>query len=116
MSSVYTNLAKKRIEQSQESSQNTPKATEPQKLNSSIPQSKNQSVEQPSSQTQQQKEEKQIAYDTMIPRHHDTTTPISHDTTTPFGNDLFETVRKSVKQIGKEAATHRFTLNEKNDL
>jgi hypothetical protein len=52
MSSVYTNLAKKRVEQSQEASQYTPKATEPQKLNSSIPESKNQSVEHSSSQTQ----------------------------------------------------------------
>jgi hypothetical protein len=31
-------------------------------------------------------------------------------------NALFEVVRKSVKQIGKEAATHRFTINEKNLL
>jgi len=116
MSSVYTNLAKKRIEQSQETSQNTPKATEPQKLNSSIPESKNQSVVQASSQTQQQKEEKQIPYDTMTPRYHDTETPVNHDTTIPFENDLFETVRKSVKQIGKEAATYRFTLDEKNEL
>ena len=29
---------------------------------------------------------------------------------------IFELVRKSVKQIGKEAATHRFTLEEKNQL
>jgi hypothetical protein len=32
------------------------------------------------------------------------------------GQDIFEAVRKSVKQIGKEAATHRFTLDEKNLL
>ena len=30
--------------------------------------------------------------------------------------DIFEVVRKAVKQIGKEAATHRFTLEEKNLL
>ena len=29
---------------------------------------------------------------------------------------MFEVVRKAVKQIGKEAATHRFTLEEKNLL
>ena len=29
---------------------------------------------------------------------------------------IFESVRKSVKQIGKEAATHRFTIEEKNHL
>ena len=32
------------------------------------------------------------------------------------GTDMFEVVRKAVKQIGKEAATHRFTLEEKNLL
>lgn len=58
---------------------------------------------------------------TMTPRHHDTnrdtTIPRNHDTTTPPGaTDIFEKVRKSVKQIGKEAATHRFTLDEKNQL
>jgi hypothetical protein len=47
--------------------------------------------------------------DTTIPRHHDTTAPLQ-DT------DIFEVVRKAVKQIGKEAATHRFTLEEKNLL
>jgi hypothetical protein len=55
--------------------------------------------------------------DTMIPRHHDTTVSRNHDTTTPQQNtDVFEVVRKAVKQIGKEAATHRFTLEEKNLL
>jgi hypothetical protein len=38
----------------------------------------------------------------MIPRHHK-----------PKATSL---VRKAVKQIGKEAATHRFTLDEKNLL
>jgi hypothetical protein len=55
--------------------------------------------------------------DTMTPRYHDTTPPRNHDTTIPpEETDLFEKVRKSVKQIGKEAATHRFTLEEKNQL
>ncbi len=55
--------------------------------------------------------------DTMTPRHHDTTLPSHHDTTTPpEETDIFEKVRKTVKQIGKEAATHRFTLDEKNQL
>jgi hypothetical protein len=31
-------------------------------------------------------------------------------------DDIFDVVRKAVKQIGKEAATHRFTLDEKNLL
>jgi hypothetical protein len=55
--------------------------------------------------------------DTVIPRHRDTTTPSNHETMIPGEEqDIFETVRKSVKQIGKEAATHRFTLDEKNQL
>ena len=59
--------------------------------------------------------------DTVIPRHHDTTVsimqPRHHDTTIPQADDdIFDVVRKAVKQIGKEAATHRFTLDEKNLL
>jgi hypothetical protein len=55
--------------------------------------------------------------DTMIPRHHDTTVPRNHETMIPREEqEVFEAVRKSVKQIGKEAATHRFTLDEKNLL
>jgi hypothetical protein len=55
--------------------------------------------------------------DTMTPRHHDTMQPSNHDTMTPQeDSEVFEEVRKSVKQIGKEAATHRFTLDEKNRL
>ncbi len=45
----------------------------------------------------------------MQPSNHDTTKPLSEE-------DIFEVVRKAVKQIGKEAATHRFTLAEKNLL
>jgi hypothetical protein len=56
-------------------------------------------------------------HDTMIPRHHDTTVSRNHDTTTPIQDtDIFEVVRKAVKQIGKEAATYRFTVEEKNLL
>jgi hypothetical protein len=64
-----------------------------------------------------QKEKPQNRHDTMIPRHHDTAIPRTHDTVIPGeAQDIFEAVRKSVKQIGKEAATHRFTLDEKNLL
>jgi hypothetical protein len=61
------------------------------------------------------------ATDTMIPRHHDTTVstmqPRHHDTTIPQDeDDILDVVRKAVKQIGKEAATHRFTIDEKNLL
>lgn len=41
----------------------------------------------------------------MSPRHHDTVTPAT-----------LETIRKAVKQIGKEAATHRFTEDEKRAI
>jgi hypothetical protein len=56
---------------------------------------------------------------TVTPRYHDTTEstmqPRNHDT--PHVEDnIFDVVRKAVKQIGKEAATHRFTLGEKNLL
>jgi hypothetical protein len=62
-------------------------------------------------------EQSEPSHDTMIPRHHDTTVSRNHDTTTPRQEtDIFEGVRKAVKQIGKEAATHRFTLEEKNEL
>ena len=44
--------------------------------------------------------------DTTTPRNHDTMTPRYHDT-------IVELVRKAVKEIGKEAATHRFTAEEK---
>ena len=46
---------------------------------------------------------------TTLPRHRDTVTPQDED-------DILDIVRKAVKQIGKEAATHRFTLDEKNLL
>ncbi len=56
-------------------------------------------------------------HDTVIPRYHDTMQPRYHATTdTSPKNELIETVRKSVKRIGKEAATHRFTLEEKQIL
>ena len=64
------------------------------------------------------KKEKELGVkDTMIPRHHATNQPRHHATMTPLAqSDIIESVRKSVKQIGKEAATHRFTLEEKNLL
>lgn len=49
------------------------------------------------------------ARDTVIPRHHDTTTPRSRATTV-------EHIRKAVKEFGKEAATHRFTVAEKRAI
>ena len=43
---------------------------------------------------------------TVTPRHRDTVIPRYHDT-------IVEVVRKAVKEFGKEAATHRFTVEEK---
>jgi hypothetical protein len=42
----------------------------------------------------------------MSPRHHDTVIPRYHDT-------IIEIIRAAVKQFGKEAATHRWTPEEK---
>lgn len=47
--------------------------------------------------------------DTMVPRDQDTIISSPE-------NALFEKVRKSVKDLGKEAATYRFTKAEKNAL
>src|SRR6266487_511357 len=59
--------------------------------------------------------------DTVVSRHHDTvidtTIPSNHDTTIPETEDeMLEAVRKAVKQIGKEPATQRLTLEEKQAL
>jgi hypothetical protein len=43
------------------------------------------------------------------PRHRDTTVSRYHDA-------IVEVVRKAVKQFGKEAATHRFTVAEKKAI
>ena len=47
--------------------------------------------------------------DTMQPRNRDTVVSRYHETT-------IETVRKAVKELGKEAATHRFTIEEKRAI
>ena len=55
--------------------------------------------------------------DTMTPRYHDTMTPRNHDTAIPFSEDeILKAVRKAVKQVGKEAATQRLTIEEKQAL
>jgi len=55
--------------------------------------------------------------DTTIPRHLDTTVSRYHDTTTPSIHGVaVEVVRKAVKEFGKEAATHRFTIAEKREV
>lgn len=47
--------------------------------------------------------------DTTVSRHHDTETPLIHGV-------MIESVRKAVKEFGKEAATHRFTQAEKKEV
>lgn len=59
--------------------------------------------------------------DRKPPRQHDTMPPSNHHAMIPANDDaitslLVETIRKTVKQIGKEAATHRFTEEEKRAL
>jgi hypothetical protein len=55
--------------------------------------------------------------DTVVSRYHETMIPSNHDTTIPLSKDeLLELVRKAVKQIGKEPATQRLTLEEKQAL
>jgi hypothetical protein len=49
--------------------------------------------------------------------NHDAKPPSNHDTTVSrYHETMIETVRKAVKQFGKEAATHRFTVDEKNAI
>jgi len=56
--------------------------------------------------TNKQKTEQSSKRDTTTPRYHDTTVSRYHET-------IIELVRKAIKEFGKEAATHRFTLAEK---
>jgi hypothetical protein len=64
-----------------------------------------------------QKSEQPSNSDTTIPSNHDTTVSRYHDTTTPqIHGVLIEQIRKAVKEFGKEAATHRFTIAEKKEI
>lgn len=59
--------------------------------------------------------------DVVIPQYRDTvvdtTIPSNHDTMIPeTESDMVEAVRKAVKQVGKEPATQRLTLEEKKAL
>jgi hypothetical protein len=55
-------------------------------------------------------------HDTTIPRYHDTKVSRYQDTTASYDVDIIEIIRKEVKQIGKEPATQRLTVKEKQDL
>lgn len=63
--------------------------------------------ESPSSSKTQ--EIKKQSRDTVIPRHHATMTPRYHDI-------MIGVIRAAVIQFGKEAATHRFTPEEKKAI
>lgn len=52
-------------------------------------------------------------HDTTKPRHLDTTPPT---TVSRYHDTVVEVVRRAVKEFGKEAATHRFTLEEKKAI
>jgi len=52
---------------------------------------------------------RKLRRDTVAPRNHATTTPRYHDT-------MIGILRAAVKQFGKEAATHRFTPEEKKAI
>ena len=56
-------------------------------------------------------------HDTVIPRHHDTMPASNQESMQPeIHGVVIDLVRKAVKEIGKEAATHRFTITEKKEL
>ena len=55
--------------------------------------------------------------DTKEPCNHDTIKPRNHETTVSRYHDtMIGAVRKAVKEFGKEAATYRFTRDEKSAL
>lgn len=49
----------------------------------------------------------------VVSRYHGITTPSQPKTIFSSETDVIQLVRKAVKEFGKEAATHRFTLAEK---
>ena len=61
--------------------------------------------------------DEEIQPDTVIPRHHETMIPSNHDTMTLMKeNEVLEVIRKAVKQLGREPATQRLTIEEKQAL
>src|SRR5579859_7699590 len=84
----------------------TPKANQPQ---GSLP-AKDRSSSPTQKTTAPRTFKKEVKKPIMVSRHHDT----KHDTMTPRHHDaIIELIRSAVKTFGKEAATHRFTLEEK---
>jgi len=55
--------------------------------------------------------------DTTIPSNHDTEVSSNHGVVVSrYQDTTIEAIRKAVKEFGKEAATHRFTLTEKRAI
>jgi outer membrane biosynthesis protein TonB len=55
--------------------------------------------------------------ETIKPNNRDVKKPRNRDTTVSRYDDaMIELVRKAVREFGKEAATHRFTLDEKRAI
>src|SRR3989442_10243191 len=74
------------------------------------------STSTPVAQPRTQKVNDESRHATTTPRNRDTTAPRPHDTTADSSDDYIEFVRKAVKLLGKEAATHRFTADEKDAI
>lgn len=70
----------------------------------------------PDTQTRTQNVNNETKQATTIPRNRDTVVSRPHETTTVASDDSIEVVRKAVKSLGKEAATHRFTADEKDAI
>jgi hypothetical protein len=73
------------------------------------------------SKARSERKKKDISEKTHKASNHDTTTPRYHDTMIPRHHEaeersILEEIRKAVKQIGKESATQRLTLEEKQQL
>lgn len=61
--------------------------------------------------------QEKVESDTTTPFHHDTEVSSNHGVmVSRYQTTTIESVRKSVKEFGKEAATHRFTLTEKRAI
>ena len=70
-----------------------------------------------SSKTNTSKKKRQIKRGTMTPRHRGITQPRNHATVVSrYHATMMESIRSAVKLFGKEAATHRFTAEEKKAL
>ncbi len=98
-----------RVNAPEEQPQEAPQVSPLPPGNKSVPDSKAQEMEDTNNR------------DTVIPGYHDTTIPQHHDTNKDTmmpqsDDDIFQIVRRAVKQIGKEPATQRLTLEEKQAL